>query len=177
MCSNWRPIPLRCFLCPSLFPASFLPFQHWVSMCEPRFWLRLLFKVLGVCYRQRCFSVEPETSAPPKSLKAVGRTGSQLSPAIAWRIEFLDTGSKDLDEPRCVDCGTTQSRGAGVTEGRPGQRLRLSSTLSLEFAICAKDVVTWFKKKMQHINRSVCCLWNQEFEVSLLYSVRPAWVT
>lgn len=153
MCSNWRPIPLRCFLCPSLFPSSFLPSQHWVSMCEPR----LLFRVLGVCYRQRCVSVEPETSAPPKSLKAVGRTGSQLSPATAWRIEFLDTGSKDLDEPRCVDCGTTQSRGARVTEGRPGQRLRLSSTLSLEFAICAKDVVTWLKKK-NAAHKPICLL-------------------
>jgi hypothetical protein len=36
--------------------------------------------------------------APPKSPKAIGRTGSQLSPAIAWRVEFLDTGSKDPDE-------------------------------------------------------------------------------
>lgn len=117
VCSNRRSSPLRCFLCPSLFPSSFLPFQHWVSMCEPRFWPRLLFRVLGVCYRQSCISVEPEASAPPKSLKAVGRTGSRLSPAITWRIEFLDTGSQDLEEPRCVDCGTTQSRRARVTEG------------------------------------------------------------
>lgn len=39
---------------------------------------------------------------PPKSLKAVGRTGSQLPPAIAWKVEFLDTGSKDPDEPGCA---------------------------------------------------------------------------
>lgn len=36
---------------------------------------------------------------PPKSLKAVGKIGSQLSLAIVWRVEFLDTGSKDPDGP------------------------------------------------------------------------------
>lgn len=42
-----------------------------------------------------------------------------------------------------VHCGTTQSRRARVTEGRPGQFLCLSSTLSLEFVICVEDVVNW----------------------------------
>lgn len=101
--SSWRPLPLSHLLHPSVFPSLLFPFHHWVRLCEPTFWTQAALEGAW-CLLQidtSLWSWRPPGTPPPKSPKPVDRTGSQLSAAIAWRLEFQGTVPNILDQPGC----------------------------------------------------------------------------
>lgn len=95
-------------------------------------------RVLGVRYRQIHLCGAGDLQKPPlKSPKPVDKMGSQLSPAIAWRLEFLATVPNILDKPGCGLWYRSEQK-VWYREGRHGQFLHLSN-----LGVCAEDVVSW----------------------------------